>query len=75
MSQSCEKSKDIIRFGISIPENIKKTPALDACNKNNLQQKAIEKELDKVRVEFSILGDEEQAPIGSNKINYHLIFA
>ena len=67
---STKHSKDRIRFVISVSENIKEALALDACNKNDLWRKVFVKELDKIRVAFLLLDDEEHAPVGSKKINY-----
>ena len=67
---STKHSKDRIRFGISVSENIKEALALDACNKNDLWRKVFVKELDKIGVAFLLLDDEEHAPVGSKKINY-----
>ena len=67
---STKHSKDRIRFGISVSENIKEALALDACNKNDIWKKVLKKEFDKVGVAFLLLDDEEHAPVGSKNINY-----
>ena len=47
---------------------------LDQTNNNDLWEKANIKELDKVRVTFELLDEENKIPIGTKKINYHFVF-
>ena len=62
------------KFGIVIPTDIEEAKLLDDENNNNLWEQAIKKELDKVRVAFQLLEDDESPLPGSKAINYHFIF-
>ena len=62
------------KFGIVVPSTIVEARELDASNGNQLWEKAIKKELDKVKIAFELLDDAEGPPIGSKLINCHLIF-
>lgn len=72
--RASKQCKHRIRFGIKVPNTIEEAIQLDEENGNDLWQKAINKELDKVRVAFQLLGEGENIPVGSKKINYHFIF-
>ena len=66
--------KHRIRFGIKVPNTVEEALSLDADNQNDLWRKAINKDLDKVRVAFNLLNEDETIPVGSKKIIYHFIF-
>ena len=72
--RASQQSKHRIRFGIEVPDTIDEALNLDKTNGNDLWRNAIDKELNKVRVAFQLLDDNEEIPVGSKKINYHLIF-
>ena len=72
--RASRQAKHRIKFGIKVPNTVEEALSLDTDNRNDLWRKAIDKELDKVRVAFNLLDDEEEIPIGSKKINYHFIF-
>lgn len=72
--RATKQSKHRIRFGIEVPDTIEEALNLDKVNKNDLWRNAIDKELNKVRVAFQLLNEDDQVPVGSKKINYHLIF-
>ena len=72
--RASKQVKHRIKFGIKVPNTVDEALSLDKDNSNDLWQKAIRKELDKVRVAFRLLDEGEPIPIGSKKINYHLIF-
>ena len=72
--RASKQSKHRIKFGIKVPNTIEEALALDRENANDLWHKAINKELDKVRVAFQPLSDGESIPVGSKRINYHFIF-
>ena len=57
--------KDII-FHIEIPSYLKQAQELDKSNGNSLWENAINKELDKVRVAFKLLDNNDPVPIGSS---------
>jgi len=63
-----------VKFGIEVPTLLKHAKELDRINENDLWEKAIRKELDKVRVAFELLPEEGIIPIGTKKINYHFVF-
>lgn len=72
--RASKQVKHRIKFGIKVPNTVEEALSLDADNHNDLWRKAIDKELDKVRVAFNLLNEDEKVPIGSKKINYHFIF-
>ena len=72
--RASKQSKHRIRFGIEVPNTIEEALDLDKANGNDFWRNAIDKELNKVRVAFQLLDDNEEVPVGSKKINYHLIF-
>ena len=72
--RASKQSKHRIRFGIEVPNTMKEALDLDKTNGNDLWRNAIDKELNKVRVAFQLLNDNDEVPVGSKKINYHLIF-
>ena len=63
-----------IKFGIEIPTSLKQARELDKSNGNSLWENAINKELDKVRVAFKLLENNDPVPVGSKLINYHFVF-
>ena len=72
--KASKASKGNIKFGIRVPSTIAEAEELDRINGNDYWKKAIEKELNKVRVAFELLPDGEKVPVGSKLINYHIIF-
>ena len=63
-----------IKFGVEIPNSYEEALALDRQNGNDLWERAINKELDKVRVAFKLLDDNDEIPTATKLINYHLVF-
>ena len=72
--RASKQSKHQIKFGIKVPNTIEEALLLDHENGNDFWRKAIDKELNKVRVAFQLLEEGEAIPVGSKKINYHFIF-
>ena len=72
--RASKQVKHCIKFGIKIPRTIDEALLFDKHISNNLWRKAIDKEMDKVRVAFQLLDEGEAIPVGSKKINYYLIF-
>ncbi len=62
------------KFGIEVPKTVKEALALDCKNGNTLWADAIVKEMKEVCTAFNILPDSRSAPIGYQKIPYHMIF-
>jgi len=62
------------KFGIKVPKTIKEALELHRKNGNTLWADAIAKEMKDIRVAFKILVDGQSAPIGYQKIPYHMIF-
>ena len=71
MSKSVRRN---IKYGVEVPTSMEHAKELDRINNNDLWEKAIIKELDKVRIAFELLGEENKIPIGTKKINYHIVF-
>ena len=63
-----------MKYGIKIPKSVEEAYQLDKQNKNDYWEQAINKELKRVTVAFKLLQDDEDVPIGSTKIPYHIIF-
>jgi hypothetical protein len=59
------------KYGIEIPKSIQHASELDRQNSNNLWKTALAKEMDAVRVAFSILSEGEP---GYAPMNCHVIF-
>ncbi len=62
------------KFGIEIPKTVNEVLALDHKNANTLWADAIAKETREVQFAFNILPDGGSAPIGYQKISWHMIF-
>ena len=62
------------KFGITIPTTVDEALQLDIENGNDLWEKAIKRELDKVRIAFMLLEEDQTPVVGSKLINYHIIF-
>ena len=63
-----------MKFGIVVPGSVKEALRLDHENGNDLWSKAIDKELKNVLVAFKLLQEDENVPVGSKLIPYHIIF-
>ena len=72
--KTSHKIRNHTKFGIMIPTTIEEEKALDLENGNELWEVALQKELDKVKVSFHLLEEDDCPPIGSKLINYHIIF-
>ena len=68
------KVRKNIKFGVEIPVDIEQARHFDRINHNDLWEKALIKEISKVRVAFELLEDHSQPLPGSKHINYHVIF-
>jgi hypothetical protein len=66
--------KQTHKFGIEVPKTVKEAFALDHKNDNTLWVDAITKEMKEVCIAFNILSDRHSAPIGYQKIPFHMIF-
>jgi hypothetical protein len=62
------------KLGIDIPKTVKEALALGHKNGNTLWADAIAKEMREVHIAFNILPDGGSAPIGYQKIPFHMIF-
>ncbi len=62
------------KFGIEVPKTIKKALELDKRNGNTFWADAIAKEMKDIHVAFKVFLDRQSAPIGYQKIPYHMIF-
>ena len=67
-------AKKTYKFGIKVPNSVEEALNLDQLNGNDLWKKAIDKELNNVRVAFRLLEEGEKPPAGSKEIPYHIIF-
>ena len=72
--KTSHKIRKRTKFGVIVPASIDEAKALDLENGNDLWERAIKKELEKVKIAFLLLEDNETPPIGSKLINYHIIF-
>ena len=63
-----------IKFGVKVPASVKEALLFDKENGNDFWEKAINKEIDNVKVAFQLLSDGEKPPPGSKLIPYHIIF-
>ena len=66
--------KKSMKFGITIPGSVDEAIKLDKENGNSLWQEAIQKEVNNVKIAFRPLTDEENLPVGSKLIPYHIIY-
>ena len=57
-----------VKYGIKVPKTVAEAYRLDSENKNDLWDKAIKQELNKVIVAFKLLQEDENTPVGSNII-------
>jgi hypothetical protein len=62
------------KFGIEVPKTVTEAFALDRKNGNTLWADTIAKEMKAVSIAFNILTDGHSAPIGYQKIPFHMIF-
>ena len=62
------------KFGIEVPKTAKEALELDRKNGNTFWADTIAKEMKDICVAFRILLDGQAAPIGYQKIPYHMIF-
>ncbi len=62
------------KFGIKLPNTIKEALELDKKNGNTFWADAIAKEMKDVCITFKILLHGQSAPIGYQKIPWHMIF-
>ena len=72
--KATRRCKDGLKYGIEVPNSIEEAEELDRKYGNDLWKKAIQKELDKVRIAFALIPDTDNPPIGSKEIPYHLVF-
>ena len=72
--RSSRRNKKTVKYGIVIPDDLKHAEELDRENDNDGWKQAIEKELSKIRVAFKVIDADENIPVGSRHINYHMIF-
>jgi hypothetical protein len=61
------------KFGIELPKTVKEALELNKKNGNTFWADAIAKEMKEVHVAFKILLDGQSAPIGYQKIPWHMI--
>ena len=66
--------KRSIKFGIQVPNSVEEAYKLDKENNNTHWHNAITKEPKNVIVAFKLLGEDENPPVGSKEIPYHIIF-
>ena len=69
-----KKIRKRTKFGIVVPMSLEEAKQLDIENGNDFWERAVKKEIDKVRVAFMLLENDEKPLIGSKLINYHIIF-
>ena len=62
------------KFKIAFPKDVIKAKKFDKENRNYLWYTAIKKELEKVRIAFLLLQNNEKPLPGSKLINYHFVF-
>ena len=62
------------KFGIEIPKTVAEAYELDRKNGNDLWRKAIEKEIEAVRVAFKLLADDETPLPTYQEIRCHMVF-
>jgi hypothetical protein len=62
------------KFGIEVPKSVADAIRLDKENGNTLWMDAVALEMAAVQVSFKVLDDGDDAPIGYQRINCHLIF-
>ena len=63
-----------MKYGIKVPNTVEDAYYLDKQNGNDYWEQAINKKLKCVTVAFKLLQEDEDVPIGSTKIPYHIIF-
>ena len=68
------KYKEELNFGIKIPNIMAEVDQLDMENGNTLWIAPIQKKVDKVRIESTLLNEGENPSIGSKYVGYHIIF-
>ena len=62
------------KYGCEIPHTIKHAYIIDRKNGNNLWRKAIDKEMQNLKVAFDILPEGSMPPVGFTKSSGHIIF-
>ena len=62
------------KFGFEVPKTVEDAIRIDAANGDGRRDKAIKKEMSKVRFAFKILYDGEVPPPGYKPIGCHLVF-
>ena len=68
------KTKKSHKYGIEVPRTVKEAYELDRLNNNNLWRKAIQKEMNNVRVAFDILDEGRKVQPGRTYLECYLIF-
>ena len=63
------------KFDFELPKTLEHTLVLDAKNANSIWTDGIFKELKNVKVAFTILPDEMEAPIGHQVVQFHMVWA
>jgi hypothetical protein len=66
-----EYLKQTHKFGVKLPKTVQVVLTIDIDNRNELWVNEIAKELNNVKVAFTILLDEECMPIGYQKVPCH----
>ena len=66
--------KKSMKFGITVPGSVEEAIRLDKENGNDLWQRAIQKEVNNVKIAFKPLSEEEDLPVGCKLIPYHIIY-
>ena len=62
------------KYGIKIPKTVGEAYAIDAENGNDFWRKAIEEEMNKVRIAFELYEDDPSKLIGYEQIKMHMVF-
>ena len=63
-----------IKFGVTIPQSLEECLVLDCEIGNDPWQRATEKEINKVRIAFTLFTGDEKPPEDSKEINYCIIW-
>lgn len=63
-----------MKYGITIPRDYDEAVRLDRENGNDYWLKAINKEINVVRIAFDVIADGDPPPVGSKQISYHCVF-
>ena len=62
------------KFGIEIPRDVEHAYEIDRANGNNYWHEAIQKEMEKVKVAFKVVGENDTIPPGYQEMTMKIIF-